>query len=184
MMNADDLNPEPTLPPALDAAIDGIANTMSHLRMMMGRRFMSRIALSQLGEGHGMELSHFDIVKIVAHAAQNQEVTVGLIAEQMRIDPSRASRIVADLVRRGMLKREVSQQDARRAIVTLTKAGKDLTQHFERVRREVIGQTLEGWSIEDISQFEALFNRFIKDLDCRTPKLFKDMCAKPPQDGE
>ncbi|OLP45544.1 MarR family transcriptional regulator [Rhizobium oryziradicis] len=182
MMNADDLNTETT--PALDASIDGIANTMSHLRMMMGRRFMSRIALSQLAEGHGMELSHFDIVKIVAHTGQNQEVTVGSIAEQMRIDPSRASRIVADLVRQGMLQRGVSQQDARRAIVTLTKRGKELNAHFERVRREVLGHTLEGWSLEDIRQFEQLFDRFIKDLDCRTPKMFKEMTAKQPQSDE
>lgn len=181
-MNADDLNTEAS--PALDASIDGIANTMGHLRMMMGRRFMSRIALSQLAEGHGMELSHFDIVKIVAHTGLYQEVTVGSVAEQMRIDPSRASRIVADLVRQGMLQRGVSQQDARRAIVTLTKRGQELNAHFERVRREVLGHTLQDWSVEDIHQFEQLFSRFIRDLDCRTPKLFKDMGSKELQSDE
>jgi DNA-binding MarR family transcriptional regulator len=182
MMNTDDLTAKASDP--IDVAVDGIANTMSHIRMMMGRRFMSRIALSQLGEGHGMELSHFDVVKIVAHTEQHQDVTVGTIAEQMRIDPSRASRVVADLVRRGLLLRMVSQQDARRAIVTLTEAGKELNQHFERVRREVIGQTLAHWSFEDITQFEALFNRFVTDLDCRTPKLFKNMTDGQPQEGE
>ncbi|HBF32909.1 MAG TPA: MarR family transcriptional regulator [Rhizobium sp.] len=154
---------------------------MGRLRMMMGRRFMARIALSQLTDGHGLELSHFDTVKIVAHAEQNQEVTVGAIAEQMRIDPSRASRVVADLVRRGMVRRDVSQQDARRTIVALTQSGKALSEHFERVRREVIGQALADWSAEDIGTFEVLFDRFILGLESRAPAL---KCAVAKHDDD
>ncbi|WP_234889649.1 MarR family winged helix-turn-helix transcriptional regulator [Agrobacterium vitis] len=158
----------------VETALDGISQTMARLRMMMGRRFMSRIALSRMSEGHGMELSHFDVVKVVSHAARGQEVTVGVIAEQMRIDPSRASRVVADLVRRGALRREASQADARRTIVTLTPTGEELLHHFEAVRREVIGQTVEDWSADDIVTFETLFDRFICGLECRGTMLAKE----------
>ncbi|MGV2107237.1 MULTISPECIES: MarR family winged helix-turn-helix transcriptional regulator [Rhizobium/Agrobacterium group] len=161
-------------PAGVENALDGISQTMARLRMMMGRRFMSRIALSRMSEGHGMELSHFDVVKVVSHAARGQEVTVGVIAEQMRIDPSRASRVVADLVRRGALRREASQADARRTIVTLTPIGEELLHHFDTVRREVIGQTVEDWSADDIITFETLFDRFICGLECRGTILAKE----------
>lgn len=148
--------------------VDSISDTMARLRVMMGRRFMSRLALSRLDEAHSLELSHFDVVKAVAYIARDQEVTVGAIAEHLRIDPSRASRVVADLVRRGTLRREASQCDARRTIVALTEAGQQLQEHFDAVRREVIGQTLEDWSDEEAHQFQTLFDRFISSLECRT----------------
>lgn len=148
--------------------VDAISATMARMRVMMGRRFMSRLALSRLDESHSLELSHFDVVKTVAYIAREQEVTVGTIAEHLRIDPSRASRVVADLVRRGTLRREASQFDARRTIVSLTKTGEQLQEHFDAVRREVIGQTLEDWSEEEVHQFQTLFDRFISSLECRT----------------
>lgn len=151
-----------------DLVVDAISVTMARMRVMMGRRFMSRLALSRLDESHSLELSHFDVVKTVAYIARDQEVTVGAIAEHLRIDPSRASRVVADLVRRGTLRREASQFDARRTIVTLTEAGEQLQHHFDLVRREVIGQILEDWSEEDVHQFQSLFDRFISSLECRT----------------
>lgn len=181
------MKPEKIAPlDVIDQALDGISETMARMRMMMGRRFMSRIALSRLEAGQSLELSHFDVIKIVAHAARDQEVTVGVIAEQMRIDPSRASRVVADLVRRGALRREASQADARRTIVALTDTGRQVLGHFEAVRREVIGQTLADWSPEDILRFETLFDRFISGLECRGRQLARDvgLADKDAADGE
>jgi hypothetical protein len=43
--------------------------------------------------------------------------TVGLVAEMMQVDPSRASRIVADLVSRGYVARNVAQDDSQRVWV-------------------------------------------------------------------
>ncbi|MBB4007157.1 MarR family winged helix-turn-helix transcriptional regulator [Allorhizobium taibaishanense] len=169
-------------PSAMDEALDGISGTMARMRMMMGRRFMSRIALSRMESGQSMELSHFDVIKIVSHAGRDQEVTVGVIAEQMRIDPSRASRVVADLVRRGALRREASQADARRTIVALTENGRHVLRHFETVRREVISQTLANWNPEDIILFETLFDRFISGLECRGRDV--GLADKDAADGE
>ncbi|MCM2291844.1 MarR family transcriptional regulator [Allorhizobium sp. BGMRC 0089] len=156
---------------ARKAQVSQVAETMGRLRLLMGRRFMSRIALQRLGDGHGLELSHHDTIKIVARLEPYQEVTVGAVAEQMRIDPSRASRVIADLVRNGMLKREASQEDARRTVVKMTDQAKNLMAHFEAVRHEALGQTLEGWSDEELSLFASQFDRFILDLENR----FADM---------
>ncbi|MBB4955486.1 DNA-binding MarR family transcriptional regulator [Agrobacterium vitis] len=165
---------------ARDDALDQITATLGRLRTMMGRRFISRLALSRLNEGHGLELSHFDVIKIVGTARPDQDMSVGVIAEQLRIDPSRASRVVADLVRGGSLRREASQEDARRTIVKLTDAGWALAHHFKAVHREVVGRTLDDWSVEDMQQFEQLFNRFIHGLESGLPDFFKDAPGKLP----
>jgi DNA-binding MarR family transcriptional regulator len=168
MTQTNELDTEGLAAPNRDHVVDAISATMARMRVMMGRRFMSRLALSRLDESHSLELSHFDVVKTVAYIARDQEVTVGAIADHLRIDPSRASRVVADLVRRGTLRREASQFDARRTVVALTEAGEHLQVHFDTVRREVIGQTLEDWSEEDVHQLQTLFDRFISALECRT----------------
>ncbi|WP_407807920.1 MarR family winged helix-turn-helix transcriptional regulator, partial [Staphylococcus aureus] len=65
-------------------------------------------------------------------------MTVGAIAEGMRIDPSRGSRVVADMVGRGLLKRGVSQEDGRRSIVEITPLGTSLLQEMRRTKMSVI----------------------------------------------
>lgn len=184
MTQLNDSSPHGTADCERDDALDQITTALGRLRTMMGRRFISRLALSRLSEGHGLELSHFDVIKIIGTARPDQDMTVGAIAEQLRIDPSRASRVVADLVRGGSLRREASQEDARRTIVKLTDAGWSLSQHFKAVHREVVGRTLEDWSVEEMRQFEGLFNRFIHGLESGLPDFFKDAPANLPERDE
>lgn len=150
-----------------DKYLNKIARDMGRLRQMMGRRFVSRIALSRLHEGHGLELSHFDVITFVARHQKRGDVTVGAIAEQMRIDPSRASRVVADLVKRGALRREACQDDARRTIVRLSDEGEGLAEHFANVRLDLMTKALEHWSEEELGLFAPLFDRFIESFEAR-----------------
>ena len=76
-------------------------------------------------------------------------LVVGALAEQMRLDHSRVSRVVADLVKRGVLRREASQEDARRTLVGLTGEGLAWLDRMNDVKHEVIGQILSDWSRED-----------------------------------
>ncbi|MCA1968547.1 MAG: MarR family winged helix-turn-helix transcriptional regulator, partial [Rhizobium sp.] len=129
----------PPSPPGAGLAADTIArigNAMARMRLMIGRRFIGNLVISRVGGG--MELSHLDVVGTVRRLQANQEATVGAIAEELRVDPSRSSRIVADLVRRGLLKREVSQEDARRAIIVITPVGHDLLKKADEVKRDTI----------------------------------------------
>lgn len=139
-----------------------IAATMAKMRLLIGRRYIGRLAISRVGAG--IELSHLDVLGLVQRLGKNQEVTVGAIAEQMRIDHSRASRIVAELVKSGVLRREASQEDARRTIVTLTKKGAGLRAQLEEVKLDVLGQVLSDWSREDVAAFAGLYDRFTQKL--------------------
>lgn len=155
-------------PPGAQPAADTIArigSAMARMRLMIGRRFIGNLVLSRVGGG--MELSHLDVVGTVRRLQATQEATVGAIAEELRVDPSRSSRIVADLVRQGLLKREVSQEDARRAIVVISPVGQDLLKKADEVKRETIREIVADWPEEDVQRFAELYDRFISGFDRR-----------------
>jgi DNA-binding MarR family transcriptional regulator len=143
--------------------ITRISGIMGRMRLLIGRRYIGRLAISRVGAG--LELSHLDILSLVRRLARTQEVTVGGLAEQMRLDHSRVSRIVADLVKRGVLRREVSQEDARRTLVALTDDGVAWLDRMDEVKHEVIGQILADWSHEDLELFSALYERFVEKFE-------------------
>lgn len=156
--------PSPGAQPTTDA-IASIGTSMGRLRLMIGRRFLGNLVISRVGGG--MELSHLDVVGTVRRLQATQEVTVGAIAEELRVDPSRSSRIVADLVRQGLLKREVSQEDARRTIVVVTPVGQDLLKKVDEVKRDTIREVVSDWPEEDVERFAELYDRFISGFDRR-----------------
>ena len=140
-----------------------IAGIMGRMRLLIGRRYIGRLAISRAGAG--LELSHLDLLSLVRRLSKTQEVTVGALAEQMRLDHSRVSRVVADLVKRGILRREASQEDARRTLVALTDDGVGWLDRMSEVKHEVIGQILADWSHEDLELFSSLYDRFVEGFE-------------------
>nr|WP_237370700.1 MarR family winged helix-turn-helix transcriptional regulator [Rhizobium sp. SL42] len=151
--------------PGPDPALAGIGQAMTRMRLLIGRRFVGRMALKRIGTG--LELSDIDAIGVIKRVAPHQEVTVGAIAEQMRIDPSRGSRIVADLVRQGLLERAASQEDGRRSIVRMTEAGKQVLEQIEEIKRELIIEATAGWPQDDIARFATLYDRFTVGLEAQ-----------------
>jgi len=143
--------------------ITRISGIMGRMRLLIGRRYIGRLAISRVGAG--LELSHLDLLSLVRRLSRNQEVTVGALAEQMRLDHSRVSRVVADLVKRGVLRREASQEDARRTLVALTDEGVAWLDRMNEVKHEVIGQILSDWSHEDLEMFAGLYDRFVEKFE-------------------
>ena len=72
---------------------------------------------------------------------------------------------MADLVKRGELRRDASQEDARRTLVALTEEGLAWLERMNEVKFEVIGQILADWSHEDLRQFSSLYDRFIDGFE-------------------
>lgn len=140
-----------------------ISAVMGRMRLLIGRRYIGRLAISRAGAG--LELSHLDLLSLVRRLSRRQEVTVGALAEQMRLDHSRVSRVVADLVKRGVLRREASQEDARRTLVALTDEGVAWLDRMNEVKHELIGQILADWSHEDLELFGSLYDRFVEGFE-------------------
>jgi len=136
-----------------------IGRSMARMRLMTGRRLIGRLAIQSAAPG--LELSHLDVLDAVRRAQPAGEVTVGLITEMLRIDPSRASRVVADMVGRNVLRREASQADARRIVVVMTEVGQDLLAEIVAQKLAIISEIVSDWPQEDVERFAALFERFI-----------------------
>ena len=67
------------------------------------------LSVSQISSGLGREAP--------------QAPTIGMVAEVMAVDPSRASRIVSELVSRGFVERRASQEDARKSTLVVSPKG-------------------------------------------------------------
>ncbi len=137
---------------------DRISNALTRMRILIGRRVIARLALDSVAPE--LEVSHVDVLDVVRRAGADQEVTVGTVAEKLRIDPSRASRIVAEMVARGVLRREASQADARRIVLVMTEMGGRLVSKMQQVKQAIIAEIVADWPEEEIAAFSYLFDRF------------------------
>lgn len=160
----DQVHDENTIDRAWDADAVRIGDTMTRMRLMMGRRVISRLAIARVAPG--LELSQLDILDVVRRLrGEEQAVTVGAIAEAMRLDASRGSRLVAELVSRGILRRDACQEDGRRSLIQITEAGEALLSEISIVKQSMIERVLEDWSPEERHAFGALFERFIERFE-------------------
>lgn len=140
-----------------------IASTLSRMRLLIKRRIIGRMAMKKMATE--LDFSHFDVIEAVKRIGAEGEVTVGAIAEAMRIDPSRSSRLVAELVQLGMLERAVSQADARRSVVVLTEMAVAHFREAGAVKLRLIADIVSGWSEEEVSAFSGLFLRFVDEFE-------------------
>ncbi len=157
-------SPQTTDHPAQDDAIIDIGQTLTRMRFLIGRRIVGRIAIANVAPG--LELTDLDVLDVSRRIAQaGGEVTVGAIAEAMRIDPSRGSRLVADLVTRGILRRDASQEDGRRSLIAPTELGETLLREIRSVKHGLIEQMTDDWNAEDRQDFARLFARFVDGFE-------------------
>lgn len=140
-----------------------IGQVMTRMRLLVGRRLIGRLAVQNVAPG--LELSHLDVLDAVRRAEMAGEVTVGAIAEILRIDPSRASRIVAEMVTRGVLRRKASQADARRIVVVITALGRKLVAEIKAQKLAIVQKVVKDWPPADVEAFAALFDRFISGYE-------------------
>lgn len=159
-----DSPPQTTDRPAQDDAIIDIGQTLTRMRFLIGRRIVGRIAIANVAPG--LELTDLDVLDVSRRIAQaGGEVTVGAIADAMRIDPSRGSRLVADLVTRGILRRDASQEDGRRSLIAPTELGNTLLSEIRSVKHGLIEQMTSDWSNQDRQDFAKLFARFVDGFE-------------------
>lgn len=149
-----------------DATVDAVISIdalMQNWRRRAMRRELGHRALLDLGVG--IDLAQFDVlVAIEAPVAQfgdhGGETMVATVAERLGIDPSRASRIVSEMVEAGYARRAVSQADARRTIIELTDAGSALVEAVRAYKFLILGDFLSGWSAEEVATFVPLLHKF------------------------
>jgi len=152
-------------PPADDTSPDiaRISLAMSRMRVLIKNRAIGRLIMSAAAPD--LDMAHLDVIELVRRCARDGEVTIGLVAEKMCMDPSRASRVVAQLVDQGILRRDVSQADARRAVIVLTGKGQAILKEKRRVKLEMLERILSGWTEDEVTQFADLYARFVDEFE-------------------
>lgn len=148
---------------AAEAALD-IDAILQGWRRRFLRRELGLRALADLGLP--LDLAELDVLMAVRaparefDSAEGEETMVSSVAARLAIDPSRASRLTAALIRRGYLRRAVSQQDARRAVLELTDMGARAVEAAHSYRLLVLGSFLRDWTAEEIATFLPMLDRF------------------------
>ncbi len=113
----------------------------------------------------GLDLGQYDVLVAIdgpthEFGAAAGETMVATVAERLAIDPSRASRLVSEMVDHGFARRAVSQADGRRAIVVLTERGKGVVDAVRAYKYLIMGGFLGDWPKEDVDAFVSLLERF------------------------
>ncbi|RBI86598.1 MarR family transcriptional regulator [Rhodosalinus halophilus] len=150
-------------PEVTEAALE-IDAILQGLRRRMRTRELGQQAIRALD----LDLDQAELDVLVAvwapvkefGADPGQETMVSTIAQRLGIDPSRASRLVGTLIGKGLLRRAVSQQDARRTLVELTDSGLELIRAVRSYKFLLLGEFLSGWSRDEIAAFLPLLARF------------------------
>jgi DNA-binding MarR family transcriptional regulator len=91
--------------------------------------------------------------------------TIGLIAEEMSLDPSRASRIVADLVRSGHVQRGAAQDDGRKSVIKLTELGGSVLYAMRDARWNLLLEVFASWSESDLQSLSQGLTRYLDDSE-------------------
>jgi DNA-binding MarR family transcriptional regulator len=121
---------------------------------------MLRALSQQLGiESDYGTIAVVDVIHDPPH--DGGDVSVGLVAERLGLDASRASRLIAGAVSAGLVRRRASEEDGRRSHLTLTDLGQRVLEVEQDVRRQHVAARLDGWSAGDRRAFAELMARFV-----------------------
>lgn len=138
---------------------------MIRIRRRQSRRSLARPVVEGLSEP--VDLNTLAVVDAVDEGAgeSGRDVTVGFIADRLAIDPSRASRIVADAVKSGFVRRVASQEDGRRSCLELTATGERAVAAAHRTRQEFYATVIKDWDRQEQREFARLLTKFVRSLD-------------------
>ncbi|WP_338723213.1 MarR family transcriptional regulator [Devosia sp. XK-2] len=144
--------------------IDGV---MQKWRRRAMKRELGHRALLDLGIA--LELPQYDVLAVIEgpgpDSAESHEVMVSTVAERLNIDPSRASRLVSELVEKGYAHRAVSQADARRTIIELTVLGQSVVEAVRAYKFMIMGEFLSEWNAAELAAFVPMLKRFGNWMD-------------------
>lgn len=126
----------------------------------------------------GIDLAQLDVLFAIDGPSSEfdtaaGETMVATVAERLNIDPSRASRLVGDMVDEGFARRAVSQADARRTIIELTPKGKAVVDAVRAYKYLILGDFLGSWEKAEVEAFVPLLKRFGSWMDSIEPATEK-----------
>jgi DNA-binding MarR family transcriptional regulator len=148
------------LSPVAAAALADIDRTMQRIRRGIGRREAMNAVLKAMDPN--VDPGHLDVISVLMGNNQSPEIeiTVGFVGEKLGVDPSRASRLVGEVVDLGYVRRVASQADSRRICLELTGRGGKLARDFHERKWTSMAKGMQGWTDEEVLTFSRLLDRY------------------------
>ncbi len=87
------------------------------------------------------------------------------LVEIFSIDKGAVSRQVQILLELGLIERSPDPEDRRAMILAISEEGHRRLAHISAVRRQQVGQRLEGWRHEDLRAFVSSLARYNSSLE-------------------
>jgi DNA-binding MarR family transcriptional regulator len=155
------------------ATVESIRRSLVSLRRLFQRKELADLWASAFGDHSKLDYGHLRLLD-AARVSQSPETpaaaTVGELARLLGVDPSRASRQVADAVAKGLLVRHAAQADGRKVVLRITARGARLQAKGSRVTRARIALALDAWRAGDRARLAALLDRFVVHLLLERPE--------------
>lgn len=144
------------------SVLEAAGRALFRLGRIVSRQPMGQIVLGSTQ--HAVEVSRILVVQAVEAGPEEPdgEVAVRVVARRLGIDPSTASRLIADTIQAGYLSRRGSPSDARRVSLLLTEAGQALSRGAQRYQRAVFEQATHGWPDPERLGFARLLPIFVE----------------------
>ncbi len=102
---------------------------------------------------------------VLVSLEQQPNLSLGELAERQRLEMPNASRVVASLIKRRLIKLKRDPVDRRRAQLELTQSGVALARKLQRAADEVRGAVVAGMSPEEVETLRTLLLRVIGNLE-------------------
>ncbi len=137
---------------------------MQNWRRRMNKRELGHKAIAALGLS--IDMAQLDTLLAIAALenefgkAGEQENTVGMVADRLHIDPSRASRLVSEMVGLGYVLRNASQADSRRTVLELTDMGWALVRAVLSYKWLLMSDHFSSWPTAELGEFVPLLEKF------------------------
>lgn len=84
----------------------------------------------------------------------------GALADRCHADPSTVSRQVAELTRRGLVRRAADPSDGRASLLAITDAGREACEQVRTRRRQLFAAAVQDWTDEELGTLAGLLTRF------------------------
>jgi len=145
-----------------ETVIRSIERAMLRIARSMGRRDLGRQVERSLGSR--VDTSLLQVVAAIDELGGGGEApTIKDIARQLDVHHSRASRLVKDAIRAGLVMRLASQEDARKSPLALGEKGLEIAASIHAARARFFAAGLQGLSRSDRRNLAQLLEQFAEN---------------------
>jgi DNA-binding MarR family transcriptional regulator len=90
---------------------------------------------------------------------KSDPVAINVIAEELKLNVSTASRQIATLEAKGFIRRFPDQKNGRTSLIEITSKGKEIFHKVKQARKDAYAEILRDWSHEELEKLETALAR-------------------------